>query len=372
MKIVLTGDYPYGDNEIWGGVQSVLSNLKDGFKEERQEIKILSSTSKSTEKYEYKDDLIYVKIPRFKLGSAFLSSYPWRIKEILKRLDFDVLNCHSVGFAYYGLKYYDNLLFTLHGVTWEEEKYLPLREKIGWRFFYSNRLKKILKDLKYMISINPYVTDLVRDHTEAKIFEIPNPVPEEYFDLDDRSEDNRLFYIGVLSRRKNLMGLVEALKIVDDENKDFKLYVAGKIDDRDYIDQIKRYVSEHGLEDKIKFLGMISKEEKFEQLEKMSALILPSLQETAPMVISEAFAAGKPVIASDVGGNRYMIGEEERGLIIDLEDKKDIAEKIIRLLDDKKAAEKMGRNAKNYALKNHHIDEVKKRYLDAYEYVLED
>lgn len=370
MEVALTGDYPYDDSEIWGGVQSVLNNLKKGLSKDGKKVKILSGSTEPKSKYEFKNDIVYVKIPKLKLGTAFLSSYPKRIKNLLKKSDFDVLNCHSLDFAYYGLKYFDDLIFTLHGVTWEEEKYLPFRERIGWHVFYSKRLKKILKDLNYLVSINPYITNLVRDYTEAKIFEIPNPIPEKYFKLRDRSEGNRLFYIGVISRRKNLLELVKALKVVKDKDKDFKLYVAGKVTDKDYFEEIKRYVSTHNLENEIEFLGMISKEEKFKQLEKMNFLVLPSLQETAPMVISEAFASGKPVIASDVGGNKYMLGKNKRGLLIDLEYKNDVAEKIICLIENKDAAEKMGKRAKKYALKNHHLEVVTKRYVNAYEYVL--
>lgn len=370
MKIVLTGDYPYGDAEIWGGVQSVLDNLKKGLKEDKQDIEILSGSTRPENKFEFDDDIVYVKIPRFQLGTAFISAYPHRIKKILNEIDFDILNCHSLDFAYYGLKRYENVIFTLHGVAWEEEKYLPLSKRIGWHVFYSNRLKKVLKDINYLISINPYITELVSDHTDAEIFEIANPVPEEYFKLRDKSEDNRMFYIGVLSRRKNLLSLIEGLKLVKEKNKDFKLYVAGKIEDKGYFEEIKRYVSDHGLQSDIEFLGMISKEEKFEQLEKMKFLVLPSLQETAPMVISEAFASGKPVLTTDVGGNKYMLGDNERGLLMDIDDKEDISKKIIYLLDDKKKTAKMGDKAKKYALENHHIEAVKKRYIDAYEHVL--
>lgn len=370
MEVALTGGYPYGDQEIWGGVQSVLNNLKKGLSKDGKKVKILSGSTEPKQKYEFKNGVVYVKIPKLRLGTAFLSSYPMRIKTVLKKSNFDILNCHSLGFAYYGLKYFDDLIFTLHGVTWEEEKYLPFQKKIGWRIFYSNRLKKILGDLNYLVSINPYITNLVTDYTEAKIFEIPNPIPEEYFKLKDRSKDNRLFYIGVISRRKNLLELVKALKIVKEKDKDFKLYVAGKVTDKDYFEEIKKYISKYNLENEIEFLGMISKEEKFKQLEKMNFLVLPSLQETAPMVISEAFASGKPVIASDVGGNRYMLGKNKRGLLIDLEYKNDVAEKIIHLLENKEIAKKMGKKAKKYALKNHHLEVVTKRYVNAYEYVL--
>ena len=133
-----------------------------------------------------------------------------------------------------------------------------------------------------------------------------------------------MFYIGVIGKRKNLLNLIKALPHVRKEVKDFKLVVAGKVRDKSYFEQIQKYIIKYELLNNVEFLGTIDEEKKYEEFSKMSFLILPSFQETAPMVISEAFAAGKPVIASNVGGTQYMTGDNERGLLIDPFDEMDI------------------------------------------------
>ena len=374
MKVLIKGTYPYKNEDIWGGAESVLYNLKKGFNKYHSDIniEILSNNSNLRNRYEYYKDITYIRNPRIKFGSIFLSTYPKRIKKIIKIKDFDVLHSHSIDVAYYGLKYKNKLLFTLHGVTWEEEKYLhSFLKRFGWQILYSNRLKKILRKIKYVVSINPYITKLIESYSSAKIFEISNPIPNEFFHLEDKSESNRLFYIGIISRRKNLMNLVKALKIVDKENIDFKLFVAGKIENREYFGNIKKFVDKSKLNQKIKFLGVITDEEKLNQLKKMNFLVLPSLQETAPMVISEAFAAGKPVIASNKCGIPYMLNNEKNGLLINPYKIEDIADKIIYALNNSKEMKLKSKNAKKYANKNHNLKKVVKRYKNAYEFVKE-
>jgi len=375
MKALLCGPYPYPNESIWGGVQAVLKNLKSGFNryEPGVSLKVLSSSNRVRNLYEIYDDVIYIKEPRLKLGSVFISSYPFRVKKILNKTEFDILNTHLFYFGYYGLKLKDRLedklLFTLHGIIWEEKKFKPLYNQPFWDFFYMRPLEKLLKRLKYFVSINPYVREVIKDKISATIFDIPNPVPNKYFEIKDNTQEKRMFYIGVISKRKNLLTLIKALNLVKSEIKDFKLIVAGKIGDKNYFNQVISYINKHNLNDNVRYLGRITDKQKYEEFSKMSFLVLPSLQETAPMVISEAFAAAKPVVASDICGIPYMIESEKNGLTTDPQNENDIANKIIYLIENPKNAESMGRNARKYAEKYHRLDVVVRKYKRAYEII---
>lgn len=374
IKALLAGPYPYIDQKITGGASAVVFNLYQGFHKYVGDvlIKVLSGTPESKEEYETHGNITYIKKPKKAIGSTFLSMYSMRIRSQIQKIDFDVINAHSLDFAYYALtgKKKDRLLFTLHGVTWEEKKYLPKWSQVGWDILYVKRLNKLLNGLKYLVAINPYVRDVVQNKTNATIFDIPNPVLESFFELPlEISEESRIFYIGVIGKRKNLLNLIKALPYVKKEVKNFKLVVAGKVRDKAYFQQIQKYILKHELSDNIEFLGTINEERKYKEFSKMSFLVLPSFQETAPMVISEAFAAGKPVIASNVGGIPYMIGDNERGLLVNPFDKIDIAEKIIYFLENPEEIKKMGKRAKRYAKSKHSLKNVVKKYKMAYEEV---
>jgi glycosyltransferase involved in cell wall biosynthesis len=369
MKILIGGPYAYKNQIISGGVEGVIKNLKHGINlyEPDINLKIVSGSDKARVKIEIDNDITYIKHPRLKLGSVFLSSYPYRIKDFLKKNNFDVLNDHSIDFSYYGLKMQDRLLLTLHGIAWQEKKYMSKYKQPFWHLLYIKRLEKILKNLRYFISINPYAKQVVEKKTNAMIYDICNPIPDELFKLKNEKNENRMLYIGVISKRKNLFTLIKSLLLVKNEVKDFKLIIAGKINDKEYFDETINYIKKNNLTENIQYLGKITEEQKYQEFSKMSFLVLPSLQETAPLIISEAFATGKPVIASNICGIPYMIEDDKTGFLINPRDEKDIASKIIYLMENSEITHSMGINGRKYAEINHSLKTVVKKYKTVYE-----
>jgi glycosyltransferase involved in cell wall biosynthesis len=372
MKVILCGPYPYKNEEIWGGIEAVLENLNSGFRiyESDLLLEILSGNKKVKQIYENYDNVTYIKQPRVKLGTVFISSYPFRLNNILNKIEFDVINAHSIDFGYYGLKMNNKLLLTLHAITWETTKDLPTYKKPAYNIFYVKRLYKILKNLKYFVSINPYSRKMVEKKTNATIFDIYNPIPDEFFKIKNLRDEKRMLYLGIISNRKNLLTLIKSLTLIKKEIKDFKLVIAGKIGNKNYFEEIVDYIAKNNLKDNIEYLGRITKEKKFEEFSKMNFLILPSLYETAPMVISESFAAEKPVIASNICGIPYMIDDDKNGLLINPNDEQDISRKILYLLENPQEAKSMGINGRKYAEKYHSLKTVVKKYKSAYEEIV--
>jgi len=369
MKILIGGPYVYKNQIISGGVEAVLYNLKHGINQYEPDInlKIVSGSNKVRAKIEVDNNIIYIRHPKVKFGSIFLSSYPYRVKNFLKESDFDVCNYHSMDFSYYGYEMREKLLLTLHGIPQEEKKFLPKYKQPFFHLLYVKRFEKILKYLKYLVSINPYAKEIVKNKTNAIIYDICNPIPDEIFELKNQIQENRILYLGVISERKNLFTLIKALKIIRKKRKNFKLVVAGKIVDQGYFNKIIDYVNRNNLNPYFEYLGKITEEQKYKEYSKMSFLILPSVQETAPMVISEAFAAGKPVIASNLCGIPYMIDDGKNGFLINPFDEIDISNKILYLIENPGIINSIGINGKKYALENHSLKVVAKKYRVAYE-----
>jgi glycosyltransferase involved in cell wall biosynthesis len=372
MKILILGPYAYKNQKISGGVEAVLNNLKHGINlyEPDINVKIISGSDKAEAKIEVENNIIYIRHPKVKFGSIFLSTYPYRVENFLKKGDFDILHAHSMDFSYHGYKIQEKLLFTLHGIPQEEKKFLPKYEQPFYHLLYVKRFEKILKYLRYLVSINPYAKEIVKNKTNATIYDICNPIPDDIFELKNKYQENRMLYIGIISERKNLFTLIKALNIIRKKRIKFKLVVAGKIVDQGYFDKIIDYVNKNNLNNYFEYLGKITEEQKYEEYSKMSFLILPSIQETAPMVISETFAAGKPVIASNLCGIPYMIDDGKNGLLINPSDETDISDKILYLMENPGVITSMGINGKKYALENHSLKVVVKKYRVAYEEII--
>jgi glycosyltransferase involved in cell wall biosynthesis len=95
------------------------------------------------------------------------------------------------------------------------------------------------------------------------------------------------------------------------------------------------------IDKQILFLG--PRQDVPEILSQMEISVLPSLAEGFSNAILESMAAGLPMVATDVGGNREAIVEGETGFLVPPRDPETLADRILRLLGDRTLARRMGR-----------------------------
>ena len=105
-----------------------------------------------------------------------------------------------------------------------------------------------------------------------------------------------------------------------------------------------------GLDDTVTFLGFISKPEEF--LRRIDIFVMPSLFEGLGVAALEAMAAGKPVVATNVGGLAESIRHGQTGLLVIPRDGKAIADAVSSLAADPQAARKMGLQGRQRVLEN--------------------
>ncbi|MEU7476209.1 glycosyltransferase family 4 protein [Lentzea sp. NPDC042327] len=111
----------------------------------------------------------------------------------------------------------------------------------------------------------------------------------------------RLIFVGLLVERKGLLTLLDALETT--MPADATLTVVGDGPQRT---QAEGRVTRRGLQDRVRFLGF--RTDVPDLLREHDALVLPSTMEQQPLVVAEAMAAGKPVVATDTGGVADMLG----------------------------------------------------------------
>ena len=118
--------------------------------------------------------------------------------------------------------------------------------------------------------------------------------------------------------------------------------------------------------DNVMFVGEVPHEEVAGYLNEMKLLVLPSYSEGLPHVILEAMACGTPVLATPVGAIPDVIKDGVNGFLLESNDPKHIAEKIIELLDKPDLLEKVSVNAYNYVRENFSFEKT----LDAWRKIL--
>ncbi len=173
----------------------------------------------------------------------------------------------------------------------------------------------------------------------------------------------KLIFIGRISAFKGLHILIEALKNIP--NDLFKLDIFGELGDDSYT---KNCIDSSALITSIRWKGTIRDEEKYRLLPTYDLLLLPStFSEMSPLVIQEAYAAGIPVLASDVYGNAEQITDGENGWLFKFNDAADLTIKIQTLLDNTHLIEE----ARKQLLTVKSFKEVAMEYLTIYKKVLE-
>jgi len=145
--------------------------------------------------------------------------------------------------------------------------------------------------------------------------------------------------LGRLSPEKGVKTLLAAWKKVGD----VPLKILGDGSQRAELEEIVRKEKLAN----VQFLGFLPHAEGMQWLQNARFMIIPSIwYEGFPLAIREAFACGKPVIASRLGGMAAIIEDGRTGLLFEPGDPDDLAAKVRWLMENKKAAAQMGKAAR--------------------------
>jgi len=187
----------------------------------------------------------------------------------------------------------------------------------------------------------------------------PAPAPDLSAD-----EDGTILYAGYLVRQKGIFTLLRAMSGLPR----LRLKIAGRGPEGE---AISAAIKNLGLTN-VELCGFLRGEELIRAVRRASFLVFPSESyETFGMGILEAFLAGKPVVASNLGAYPELVEHGKRGgLLFEAGNAGDLASKIDRLSRDADFRRSLGRTGREYALRFHDQDLHYQRLLNAYERVI--
>lgn len=135
-------------------------------------------------------------------------------------------------------------------------------------------------------------------------------------------------YVGRLSEEKGVMNLVKAIPYILEEC-DVEFMLGG---DGPLLNEIKEFIRENNLEDKVVLTGWIPHGQIYDYLSQLDLLILPSYTEGLPSIVLESMACGTPVLATNVGAVPDIIKDKKTGFIMNNNSVDCIIENAIKVI----------------------------------------
>ncbi|MBV8491528.1 MAG: glycosyltransferase [Candidatus Eremiobacteraeota bacterium] len=239
------------------------------------------------------------------------------VNNVIKRLS--LVHVHSpfvtgwMGLRY-ARRYGMPLVYTYHTQLEAYAHYVPFEPR-ATRFAASQLTRTFANLADAVVVPTPAMATRLRDlGVTVRLEVVPTGIDVEQFGAGRRDDELRdrvgagpgdrlVLTVGRLAKEKNLELLLEAMAI--DADPTVKLAIAGEGPDRE---ELEAAAAAYGLTDRVRFLGIVAREQLPDLYASADAFAMPSTTETQGLVLAEALAAGAHVIVAEAPQNRDVLG----------------------------------------------------------------
>jgi len=218
--------------------------------------------------------------------------------------------------------------------------------------------KVVARRLAAVVTVNEHMNAGFR-RAGARAVAVHNYPPAEYFSgLRSQKREALVVYVGVLTRDRGIETIFTTGKILKARFPAFEIALAGTIDWAGVDPGVPRDEDAWLREAGVRFLGMVPQREVPALLGRASVgwipfLATPNNVRSTPNKLLEYMAAALPVVASDFGFMREIVGAAGCGRLANPADAGAQAEAIASILDDPSAARAMGRRGRQAVLEGY-------------------
>ncbi len=210
-----------------------------------------------------------------------------------------------------------------------------------------------------------FTPDKIKKVSHGVDTDIFNPWNDKGMGMSKRklfnTEIKNVTFVGRLVPEKRPFFLLETWKSVIKEYPKVQMVIIGK---GRLEDELKKYCREKGLESSIKFMGVVG--DVLPYYGATDVFILPSSSEGVSIALLEAMSCGLPVVASNIPGNAEIIQNGKNGLLFDVENRMDCAQKIVLLLKDEQLADRLRNEARRTIEELYSSDIMTKSFIEIY------
>jgi glycogen(starch) synthase len=296
------------------------------------------------------------------------------LNAICKQFQPDIVHAHYITRLSYGafVRCAPGVphVLTFHGYQYECPKgglyrrrgELCGRKPLPCRGFQS-AMAGVLRSTDRILAISHFIEErlLEAGYTREQVVYLPNGVPK----LEERTptavpRNNQFLFVGRVTEVKGIQIMLDAFAALADPQA--KLIVVGDGDALPIVEARARQDS------RVVVAGRLGPDAVAEMYRESMVTLVPSrFHEVMNTVTCEAQSWGRPVIASDVGGNRDLIRDGESGLLYPVDDKEALLKCMSRLAEDHDLADRLAeggfRQVGHYSL-TRHLDSLESLYAD--------
>jgi glycosyltransferase involved in cell wall biosynthesis len=352
MKVLHAQQYPIDPTRIPGGPFSAGYHLSHELAAmpdvEVSVVTVTRDVKKDLRRVDGNVPITFLARKRRRLVPNMLTDVP-RIVQEIEKTGPDIVCAQLAVYGVAALRVNIPSVYLIHGVIHKEAR---VRKNALDRLLYLLYVRMdqaAVRGARHIIATSPYAVDEYRNITNARFHVLDNAVDDRYFDIQNRENTARLFLGGLIYDRKNILGALEIVRRLKAKYPNIVLSIGGRIADRKYYERCQAFVKHRRLEDNVAFLGQATTDQVSEELAACSMLLLTSSQETAPLIISEAMAAAKPVVSADVGGCRYLVEDGASGFVVPWDDTDAYVQRIETILDDADLRQRFGLRSREIA-----------------------
>ena len=370
-RLAILGHFPV-DSPPQGGVQSVIANLRDVYAarddielhliQHRRGIPDGTVVGDGYTMHNLRADENRLVPNMMRTGQ--------RVAPLLRELAPDAISTHQPEYALAAFDSGIPTVHTIHGFPANEfwtRRGVFTRAATLWEVWLE---RQTLRRARHLIAISDHVVETYQNRTAAVFHRVNNPIAPFFFEPAPAPEPHRMLLVGNLTPRKGIEIAIEAVACLLPDYPDLTLEIAGPIKDERYAEHLQAQAAPLGAA--IQFSGPTTQSGVKQALARAQALVLTSYEEHAPMVVAEAMACSRPVVATRVGGLSDMVEPGVTGYLAPAGDVEAIAEGLRKLLADPEHAAELGKHAAQHARQRYHPQAVADGYLQAIEVAMGD
>jgi phosphatidylinositol alpha-mannosyltransferase len=340
-KIAIVTPYYY---PLFGGVQEYVFHLKEEYKKLGFKVMVITGRTKKEASRDEHEILRFGRSVPFTVngstGQIIMIRNLKHLIETLKKEKFDIIHLQEPFVPFLSHAIINNSssvnISTFHANFGSN----------SWYRLGSSFLKPLWKRLHGRIAVSPSARGSINKYFTGHDIEIiPNGVDTKRFSPKNRPLEKysdgkiNILFTGRIEKRKGLIYLIRAYRDLKKKHPGIRLIVVGH---GPLLKSLRKYIIKHRVRG-VHFEGFVSTEILPRYFATADIFCSPALfGESFGIVLLEAMAAGKPVVAFNISGYRDVVDNGINGLLAETKNHTDLAKKLGQLIEKPELRKKLG------------------------------